>query len=48
MCWVGFLPVCMCTIWMPGTFRGQKRPLDPLEMKFQRVVSSHIGGGNRR
>ena len=32
---------------MPGIQGGQKRVLDPRELKLQRVVSYHVGGGNR-
>lgn len=43
MC-VGVLPVCVLrTRCMPGSYRSQKRMLDPLEPDFQMVVSHHVG-----
>ena len=30
--------VCMCTMCVPGTQRGQKRALDPLELELQLCV----------
>jgi hypothetical protein len=32
---------------MPGAHGGQKRPLDPLELEAQMVVSYHVGVGNQ-
>ena len=34
--------VCVCIIWMPGAHGGQKRTLDPLELKLLMVVSHHV------
>lgn len=33
--WVFCLHVCMCSVYMHGAHRGQKRVLDPLELKLQ-------------
>lgn len=30
--------VCICTRYVPGTFGGQKRALDPLELELQKTV----------
>lgn len=34
----------MCTRYMPGAYRGQKKVSDPLE--FQVTVSPHMTAGN--
>lgn len=39
------LNICKCTVCLPGTRRGQKRVSEPLELEFQRVVSSHVNAG---
>lgn len=36
--------MCLCTIWMPGTHRGQKRSLDTLELELQIVVALWLLG----
>lgn len=36
----------MCTMCVPGAYRGQKRALDPLQLMLQIVVSHHVGIGN--
>ena len=41
-----FLHVCLCTVYMPGACRGQKRASDPLELELQIVVSSQGEAGN--
>ena len=33
----------MCTMWVPGAHRGQKRALDHLELELQMAVSHHVG-----
>jgi hypothetical protein len=32
---------------MPGTYRGQKKVLDPLKLRLQMVVNSHVDSGNK-
>lgn len=41
------LPACGSAHHMPGAYRSQKEALDPLEPELQKVVSHHIGAGNR-
>lgn len=45
MCMTDF-PACMCTVCMPGANGNQKRVSDPLQLKFQMVVSQPSGAGN--
>jgi hypothetical protein len=40
-----FLDVCIYTTYMPGA-GGQRRVLNPLELKFQMVVIHYVGSGN--
>ena len=40
--WLCCLHVYLCTVYMPGAFRGQKRASDPLELELT-VVVSHYG-----
>lgn len=42
MC-VHVLPACLCTTYMPDANGSQKRALDLLVLKFQMVVSWHVG-----
>lgn len=44
---LGILFVCMNTVCTPGACRGQKKALDPLKEKTQRVMGHHRGAGNR-
>lgn len=37
--------VCMCTMCVPGIFRGQKRVSD-LELELWMVVTHHVGAEN--
>lgn len=37
----------MCTAFMPGTGRGQKRALHPLVLELQVIVSLHVGARNQ-
>lgn len=37
----------VCTTFMPGAHRDQKRALEPLELALQMVISCHVGSGNR-
>jgi hypothetical protein len=37
------LHVCLCTMHMPGAYRGQKILL---ELEWQTVGSCHVGAGN--
>ena len=46
LCVGALLCVCLCTTCMPGVFGGQKRALDPLELKVQIVVSAQESAGN--
>lgn len=40
------LHVCVCTVCMPGTCRGQKRILDPWWLELWRVVNWALNDGN--
>lgn len=44
--WVFCQHVCMCTTYMPGTCRGQKRALDFLELELWMVEICQVGPGN--
>lgn len=41
-----YLPVCMYAHCVPGTRRGQKRALGPLELELRVVVSHDTAAGN--
>ena len=41
-----FLCLFIFLLMFPGALGCQKRPLDLLELKLQRVVSCHVGAGN--
>jgi hypothetical protein len=41
-----WLHACLCITWTPGTYRGQKRALDSLELELQMVVSCLVGARN--
>lgn len=47
MCMHVCLHLCMCTMCMLGTCRGQKRPLDPLDLELWMLLSHHVETGNR-
>lgn len=38
-----YMDECLCTTCMPGTSRGLKRVLGPLELELHRDVSHHVG-----
>ena len=38
------LPV-ICTTWVPGVLRSQRRALDPWELELCMVVNCHVGSG---
>lgn len=40
------LHICLCTICMPETHRGQKGALGPLGLALKMVVNHHVGAGN--
>ena len=40
------LCVSICTVYMPGAGRGQKRALDLLELELQMVVNCYVDAGN--
>lgn len=45
--YMGVLPsLCLCTTFMLGVLRGQKRVLDSLELDLQMAVSHHVGAWN--
>lgn len=44
--WVFGLNLCMPTFCVPGVQKDQKKVLDPLQMKLQRVVTHHVCAGN--
>jgi hypothetical protein len=39
--------VSLCTMYMPGDRRRQKKILDPLKLKLQTHVRHHIGTWNQ-
>lgn len=41
------LHICVCAVCMPGTLRGKKRALDPLQLVLQMAVSQHMGARNQ-
>lgn len=43
--WVFYLQVCLCTMCVPGIYRGRNRALHFLEVKLQTVVGlcSYMG-----
>lgn len=41
------LPVCMCTILMPGTQESKKNALGPLKLELWMFVSHYVGGGSQ-
>lgn len=42
-----FLYMGSCAMPVPGTLRGQKLVLDPLELELQVIISYHVGTGNQ-
>ena len=42
-----FACMYLCTSWMPGAHRGQKKALDLRELELQMVVSFQVGAKNR-
>lgn len=46
---MSILPTHVHTMYVPGTFGGggQKRPLGPLELELQKVLSCAVGAGNK-
>lgn len=38
--------VCVHTVWVSGTHRGQKKVSDALKAELQVAVCCHIGAGN--
>lgn len=38
-CSYDYLAVCVCTTWVPGACRGQKRTSDALELRLQMVIT---------
>ena len=45
--WMVCLHVCMCTIWVPRSLRGQKQELDTLELELQIGVDRPVGAVDR-
>lgn len=43
MCTSVCLHIRMCTTYVPGAIRDQKRDSDPMEMKLWIVLSHHVG-----
>lgn len=37
----------MCTLYVPGAYRGQKRASDPLDIKSWMVLRHSVDYGNR-
>lgn len=37
---------CFATC-MPGAYGGEKRTSDPLDLELEKVISCHVGAGNR-
>ena len=46
-CVLTVLPVCLCSMYLPGACRGQKKVLGPLELESRMVVSHHAGAANQ-
>lgn len=44
---LAWIYVCMCTTCVPGAVESQRRALDALKLKLQRVLSLFVGAGNR-
>lgn len=44
MC-VSVLPVCMCATSVPGSHKGQKKVLDPVELALRMYASHRVGSG---
>ena len=42
-----FMNIYECTTCVPGAPGGQKRALDPLELKLHMVGNDHVGAGNQ-
>ena len=40
------LRVCLCTMYVLGALRGQRRMVDPLELELQMVMSLQVNVGN--
>lgn len=40
------LLVGMCTKYVSGAYRGQKRALDPLVLQLQPLASHHVSSGS--
>ena len=40
-----FACMSLCLTYMPGTYKGQKRLWNPLELELQMAVSCHVGAG---
>lgn len=47
LAFMSVLSVCICTIYMFGASRGQKRALEPLKLQLRMVVSHRVGTGNQ-
>lgn len=47
MCMYESLLVCMCTMFMPGVHKGQKKALEPLETGIPDSHECHVSAGNR-
>jgi hypothetical protein len=41
--WMLCLHVCVCTMYIHGTCRGQNIAVDHMEQELQTVVSCHVG-----
>lgn len=39
---MGSLPACLCTVLLPGAYKGPKRASDPLELELYPGVSHHV------
>jgi hypothetical protein len=45
--WLSCIHASMCTIYVPGTLKGQKRVLDVLELKLSVALSCHVSTGKQ-
>lgn len=43
MCTMFWMHVCLCTAFMPGSHRGQKKVLDALNLELETILSYHVG-----
>jgi hypothetical protein len=45
--WVLCLYTWLCTLWVPGALKGQKRASYPMGLALQTLVGHYVGAGNQ-